>query len=426
MHAVRLAAAPLALCLSLALHPVASIAAPPVVNCADDGPGSLRDAVAQANGGDTLDLTTLQCSTITLTSGEIDILQHDLTLQGPGPGALTISAGGASRVLKHGGSGQLSLRGLTIADGRYESGFVARGGCIRSEGGTAYLFDTVVDNCTVISSDDNAGGGGISAGDVVLVASTVSGSRAISTASDAYGGGVAAVSHVTAKYSTIRANALENGPGYTGVGAGFFAQDYAIVVGSTLEGNDASCTSAMRSYSGALVNDSTISGNHSERCAALSEFGDALTIANSTIAFNHVDSGDGAGVYFKGHALASTVTFESSIIADNTSGAASTPADVHIEFGFLEGHDNLVMSLNGPPPPGVVTVTADPRLGPLQWNGGRTRTHALLAGSPAIGTGNATLARPYDQRGVGYPRTTGPATDIGALQFDTIFKGAFE
>jgi hypothetical protein len=41
----------------------------------------------------------------------------------------------------------------------------------------------------------------------------------------------------------------------------------------------------------------------------------------------------------------------------------------------------------------------DPRLGPLANNGGPTRTHALLAGSPAIDRGSNTGAPADDQRG---------------------------
>ena len=64
------------------------------------------------------------------------------------------------------------------------------------------------------------------------------------------------------------------------------------------------------------------------------------------------------------------------------------------------------------------TINADPRLGPLANNGGFTRTHALLSGSPAIDHGVYFFDEDYvyDQRGPGYPRTKGVATDIGAFE----------
>jgi hypothetical protein len=89
-----------------------------------------------------------------------------------------------------------------------------------------------------------------------------------------------------------------------------------------------------------------------------------------------------------------------------------------------------VLAANVIPPAGVITVTSDPMLGPLQFNGGPTLTHALLQGSPAVNAGNNNNVSPTgnDQRGIGYARTSGPAAsvDIGAVQFDSIFAGSFD
>jgi len=62
-------------------------------------------------------------------------------------------------------------------------------------------------------------------------------------------------------------------------------------------------------------------------------------------------------------------------------------------------------------------VGLDPKIGPLQDNGGPTWTHALLPGSPAIDAGDSTLYQvpTDDQRGV--PRPQGVAVDIGAFEY---------
>ncbi len=123
-----------------------------------------------------------------------------------------------------------------------------------------------------------------------------------------------------------------------------------------------------------------------------------------------------------------SVLLQSSILANNTAGANLDPADLLVVGAFVEGNDNLVMSANAPLPPGVVTVTADPLLGDLGANGGRTSTHALRQGSPALNRGNNSGGAMFDQRGIGYPRETGAAAsvDIGAFQFDSIFAGSFD
>jgi hypothetical protein len=67
------------------------------------------------------------------------------------------------------------------------------------------------------------------------------------------------------------------------------------------------------------------------------------------------------------------------------------------------------------------TYSGDPKLGPLANNGGSTQTMALLAGSPAIDTGDDGIcASPrinnLDQRGVS--RLQGAHCDIGAFEYE--------
>ena len=63
-------------------------------------------------------------------------------------------------------------------------------------------------------------------------------------------------------------------------------------------------------------------------------------------------------------------------------------------------------------------INTDPLLGPLQDNGGPTRTHALLPGSPAIDAGNPSFTPPpcYDQRGETFFRRRAGRCDSGAYE----------
>jgi len=113
-----------------------------------------------------------------------------------------------------------------------------------------------------------------------------------------------------------------------------------------------------------------------------------------------------------------------SIIANNTGQAGI--ADLHVPASAtIDVSSNLVLSTDSTVS-GLITVAADPRLGPLAYNGGATRTHALLPDKAAIDVGNDALGTPNDQRGAGFPRSAGAGVDIGALESDRIFVNGLE
>jgi len=92
----------------------------------------------------------------------------------------------------------------------------------------------------------------------------------------------------------------------------------------------------------------------------------------------------------------------------------------------LSGASNLIRTSTATLPPD--TLFTDPLIAPLADNGGATFTHALLPGSPAVDAGSNVADLEFDQRGTGYPRQMGHATDIGAFEVyaDPIFADGFE
>src|SRR5215472_10134810 len=113
-----------------------------VTNTNDSGPGSLRDALAAASDGDTIDATGVS-GTILLTSGELQI-NHNVTINGPGAANLAVN-GNASFTVFHNFASNATISGFTITNGSSADdgggisnhGFLAKGAALR------------VTNCTV-------------------------------------------------------------------------------------------------------------------------------------------------------------------------------------------------------------------------------------------------------------------------------------
>jgi hypothetical protein len=127
-----------------------------------------------------------------------------------------------------------------------------------------------------------------------------------------------------------------------------------------------------------------------------------------TIAGNRINAA-GGGIFNNG-----SVQLKSTIIADNgADNCAGTGPFTSAGFN-LESTNTCGLNATGD------LVNTEPRLGPVQNNGGPTPTQALLAGSPAIDAGSCTDfgGQPVtaDQRGVARPQPAGGKCDIGAFE----------
>jgi hypothetical protein len=113
----------------------------------------LRDALAVANDGDTIDATGVS-GTILLTSGELQIT-HNVTINGPGAENLAVDGDATSRVFENFASN------VTISDFTITNGFAADnkgGGGILNHGGLTFS-DITVSHCATPSGANQYGGG---------------------------------------------------------------------------------------------------------------------------------------------------------------------------------------------------------------------------------------------------------------------------
>ncbi len=213
------------------------------------------------------------------------------------------------------------------------------------------------------------------------------------------------------------------GGNVAGDGSGIYNNGALTVTNSTVFSNTAGANGGGIYNAGTvtLIN-VTISGNTGKTSGGgLFNNSGTANLNNVTIATNIADSdrngtGDGGGIFRSG----GTINLKNTLVGANVdNSAAAKHADCS---GMLtsQGHNLLgndtgcVFSAADGDQVGTGSGPIDPRLGPLQNNGGPTPTHALLAGSRAIDAGDNVGCPATDQRGLSRPR--GLACDIGAYE----------
>jgi hypothetical protein len=180
----------------------------------------------------------------------------------------------------------------------------------------------------------------------------------------------------------------------------------ATLTDSTISGNTAGTAGGLFNTGVATLTNVTISGNSAPYGGGIESSGlGTTTLLNVTISGNAATFGiPGGGIRNAG----GTVALKNTIVADNVGGNCGGNL---VSQGHNLSSDTSCVSFNAA---GDLNST-DPKLGPLQNNGGPTFTEALLPSSPAIDAGDNNGCPSTDQRGVS--RAQGGACDIGAYEF---------
>ena len=302
-----------------------------VTNAGDDGAGSLRQAIDDANatvGPDTITFDSAVTGTIVLTTGQLRVDSGGLTITGPGAASLIISGNSNDRVFYLYGNGvdqnAVMISGLTIADGS-----------ANGDGGNIYSRDVDLTLQSVVVSNGYAGGdgGGIFLGGEQLLGSLqMSDSQLLNNTAYYDGGGlfsdgtegglvamaVATGEGVTIERSVISGNESLYGDGSGGHGGGVFIGRFngAVQISeTTIDSNTAY-------YDGG--------GIYLDRPSA------PVTIDRSTISNNNADNDDGGGIWSGGGY--DTLTLTNSTVSGNT--ASSAGGGIFIETGRF--YDNRV------------------------------------------------------------------------------------
>ncbi len=348
---------------------------------------SLREAIERANalsGSQRIAfasaLTSSGPATITLNGTQLSIVD-DLAIVGPGADRLTINANNFSRIFNINDPFNQSHNNIPPFRNVSISGLTLTGGKISDRGGAIYTNENLTLSEVTIrgNSSERQGGGIVSVANLTVDRSTISGNTAASK-----GGGISAYGTMTIRQSTISGN---NGGNR---GGGIHTYGSLTLSQSTVVGNTATFGGGIHRY-----NSNT----------------SPLTLTNTIVAGNKTSSG--------------TAT-------DLSIGSSLTSASHHNLIGDTATAGGLTNGVNG----NIVGRSLSSVLNTtLANNGGPTLTHALITGSPALNAGdnaalpadtfdldgdaNTTEAVLFDQRGSGFARMSGVATDIGAVEFVT-------
>jgi hypothetical protein len=350
-----------------------------VLNTLDNNSvGSLRWAVGQANthpGADTIDFYSSVFSTprtITLNGAQLEFSDTSGATSIAGPAAgVTVNGGGRSRVFQVDALVTVSILGLTITGGQFDSYYpyyVGGGGLFNA--GTATLTNCIVSG-NVQYGDYGFGGGVFNSGSLTMTSCTVRGNLTIGNSDSSCGGGVTNSGSLTMINSSVTGNFARGSivtpdPTY-GFGGGVVNYGTATFTNCTVSGNSAISNGLGGSHSGGVDN-----------------FGTA-TFTNCTVSDNSADHRGGLGGDGR-------TTLTNTIVAGNAGGDLGGSIEAASTHNLIGG---------------------DPLLAPLGDYGGAGQTMPLLPGSPAIDAGAGDPGIPAaDQRGLS--RVGG--VDIGACE----------
>jgi hypothetical protein len=399
-----------------------------VTNTNDSGPGSLRQALVDANDGDTIEFAVT--GTIGLTSGEL-LVDKSIVISGPGAENLAVNGNAKSTVFHVAPGETVTISGLTIING-YTTGF---GGGIHNDHAALAL-----NNCAITgNSATGIIGGGIyndaaDAGPATLVInnSAVTHNSGGGVDNDGEGGSTATLEITDSMLSNNYSGSAIYSHGFRELTRGNGTATVQIT-NSSITGNQ---RDAIFNNTGVCcpvtvsLNNSTVSAN-----GGLAVYNSVL--ANTIVSNSTISGNSGGGIYTDLGLPAGGSSVFNSTMSDNYVEIWNTGFNgSYVENTIFKvspgGHSILLGNgaivsrgynvssddgggyLNGPGD----QINTEPMLGPLQDNGGPTFTHELLPGSPAINAGDPNFAPPpdFDQRGSGLDRVRNGRIDIGSFE----------
>ena len=447
---------------SLAIGPGAAQAATRTVTSLNDsGGGTLRDTLAAAAAGDTIQFSV---------TGQIKLdssltITKNVTISGPGQTHLTVTRDSGTVLLFVINSGlTVSISGISITNG--QGGDFQPGGILNHGNLTlaSCSFSANASQYGAIFSD-----GPLTATDCVFStnssgAITNEGPATLTSCTFTSNGPGGAIENAATAQLMINGCTFSNNTGGQGGAIGNFFENASVTVqNSYFYENSGNVGGAIWGQTSTITIVGCTFAKNTAQANGGAVYNDSgsLTVRNSTLVGN--SAAIGGGIYNQGYGNGYTgnATVTTSTLSDNSApnGGGIYNQGTNNGRGLLILEDTILYSANTTPGANLIStgpgasvtshgynlssdnanglltaagdqINTDPKLGPLQDNGGPTQTMALLPGSPAWDKGKS-FSLTADQRGSPRPvdipsisnASGGDGSDIGAVEMDTIQTG---
>jgi hypothetical protein len=372
-----------------------------VNNLADSGPGSLRQAILDANanpGADTIQIQPGVNGQVMMSLGQM-LVSDSLTINCPHR-AILLNPNYSSRVFV--ANAALTLSGLELGYG------LANTAPSTTSGGIIYSTAPL----TIVDCDMEAGSAA-NGGAICQTGPSLAVSNSFFSDDATQGGGIWSTGTVSIQYTEFD-SCRTNNPN-SGGGGVYLANGSLTLDSDSFRG----CGSNNTAYGsgGAVYANGTFFAQNCSFASNGANLGGAIyltsggTLWNCTVAYDVANGGQGGGIY-------GSVTLESTIVSNNTGSAGpdifGAVTAKHCALGTSTGFNsytdqgsNLAFGLNLQLEQGSFA------------HGGLVPVTDIQVTSPCKNQGSNPGGLLYDARGPGFPRMVYTAPDIGAYEIQT-------
>jgi predicted outer membrane repeat protein len=255
-----------------------------VTNTNDNGPGSLREAIDDANASAATDQINITTTGTLLLLSSLPVITETLIIQGPGAELFAVDGNNSFRVLDIDG-GDVTLADLTVQHGMV-TGASEYGAGIRSMGALS------LNRVAVLSNTTQSHGGGIYATGSLSI---IGGSIRDNTSTNGTGGGLRTLGTTVISSTQIMGNASQ------GDGGGAFTLSELVLKNALFQDNHCTAPSCdgggLFSFSHTDIQNSQFISNTAQDQAGGVAAPGVLAITGSLFQNNQAVSGTGGGLY---------------------------------------------------------------------------------------------------------------------------------